>query len=199
VLAGGQSLIPAMKYRLARPSVLVDINDPDDLVIFEESDGVLRIGAMTQQPMPRGKDDARTIPIDDFLIDSFTTALKDFESACCGIRRNPRIVMLLDGSRSMADHTPAMLEFAYALCRKSNRVRLFTFSTSLLEITRELRNAPPGAIEGLGEASAGGTRIGATPVPRSSARCAIFTVDPRELSGSIHTRVKQVLNRRPKR
>lgn len=75
--------------------------------------------------------------------------------------RNPRIVMLLDGSRSMADHTPALLQFAYALCRKSNRVRVFTFSTSLMEITRQLRGATPSAIQGLGEAWGGGTRIAA--------------------------------------
>src|SRR5689334_13240057 len=149
--------------------------------------------------MPRGKDGARTIPIDDFLIDSFTTALKDGELACCGIRRAIRASSCFGTATARWRIIPAMLEFAYALCRKSNRVRVFTFSTSLLEITRQLRNATPGAIEGLGEASGGGTRIGATPVPRSSARCAIFTVDPRELSGSIHTRVKQVLNRRPKR
>ena len=31
VLAGGQSLIPAMRFRLARPAVLVDINPVRDL------------------------------------------------------------------------------------------------------------------------------------------------------------------------
>jgi carbon-monoxide dehydrogenase medium subunit len=127
-----------MKYRLARPSVLVDINDVAELAVLEESDGVLRIGAMTRDVtlersrfvqsryaaladaapviadpivrqsgtvvgslchndpsgdwpvvalatrasiVARGKDGARTIPIDEFLIDSFTTALRDGELA----------------------------------------------------------------------------------------------------------------------
>lgn len=75
--------------------------------------------------------------------------------------RNARIVMLVDGSRSMAERAPALLQFAYALCRRSSRVRVFAFSTSLIEITRELRSALPGPIAGLGEAWGGGTRIGA--------------------------------------
>ena len=48
-LAGGQSLIPAMNFRLARPAVLVDLNGAGDLAgIDSRSDGVLRIGAMTR-------------------------------------------------------------------------------------------------------------------------------------------------------
>ena len=138
VLAGGQSLIPAMRYRLARPAMLVDINPIGDLAILEESDGVLRVGAMARDvaierspliqaryaaiadaapliadPIVRqsgtllgslchndpsgdwpvvalatrasivacSKGGARTIPIDEFLVDSFTTALKDGELA----------------------------------------------------------------------------------------------------------------------
>ena len=48
VLAGGQSLIPAMRYRMARPAVLVDIGGIADLARLEESDGVLRVGAMVR-------------------------------------------------------------------------------------------------------------------------------------------------------
>lgn len=48
-LAGGQSLIPAMNFRLARPSVLVDLNRVSELVGFSPTpDGGLRIGAMTR-------------------------------------------------------------------------------------------------------------------------------------------------------
>ncbi|HSR69233.1 MAG TPA: xanthine dehydrogenase family protein subunit M [Acidobacteriota bacterium] len=50
VLAGGQSLIPAMNFRLARPAVLVDINAIGDLAyIVEEASGGVRIGSMTRQ------------------------------------------------------------------------------------------------------------------------------------------------------
>ncbi len=49
-LAGGQSLVPAMNFRLARPGVLVDLNAVTSLSSIEESaDGGLRIGAMTRQ------------------------------------------------------------------------------------------------------------------------------------------------------
>jgi CO/xanthine dehydrogenase FAD-binding subunit len=49
-LAGGQSLIPAMNFRLAQPAVLVDLGRIDGLASIEETpDGGLRIGAMTRQ------------------------------------------------------------------------------------------------------------------------------------------------------
>ncbi len=49
VLAGGQSLIPMMNFRLAQPAVLVDLNKLAELsFIRSEKDGELRIGAMTR-------------------------------------------------------------------------------------------------------------------------------------------------------
>lgn len=48
VLAGGQSLIPAMRFRLARPAVLVDINALGDLSHVAVEDGVLTIGAIVR-------------------------------------------------------------------------------------------------------------------------------------------------------
>jgi len=138
VLAGGQSLIPAMRFRLARPSVLVDINAVTELEGMQ-SDGVLTIAALardvTIERAPwitevgwsllrdasrvvadpvvrqtgtvvgslchndpagdwpavalacraevhvRGKAGTRAVPIDDFLVDSFTTAVADGELA----------------------------------------------------------------------------------------------------------------------
>ena len=50
VLAGGQSLIPMMNFRLAQPAVLVDLNPVAELsYISPTRDGGLRIGAMTRQ------------------------------------------------------------------------------------------------------------------------------------------------------
>lgn len=50
LLAGGQSLVPAMNYRLATPSVLIDLNRIDELDwMLESNTGGLRIGAMTRQ------------------------------------------------------------------------------------------------------------------------------------------------------
>jgi carbon-monoxide dehydrogenase medium subunit len=138
VLAGGQSLVPAMRFRLARPAVLVDINPIKDLDDISMN-GVLTIGATARDlaveratwikdprwslfhevsrvvadPVVRqmatvvgslchndpagdwtatalaararvdvrGKAGIRTVPIDDFLVDSYTTAVADGEMA----------------------------------------------------------------------------------------------------------------------
>jgi len=138
ILAGGQSLIPAMRYRLARPAVLVDINPIASLAYLTETGGQLRIGAglrdfaMEVSPVVaqryrliadaaavvadpvvrqmgtvvgslchndpagdwsvvalasraevvvRGKDGTRVVPIDEFLVDSYTTAVAEGEMA----------------------------------------------------------------------------------------------------------------------
>jgi CO/xanthine dehydrogenase FAD-binding subunit len=49
LLAGGQSLIPTMNFRLAEPAVLIDLNGVDELTGIETRDGALWIGAMTRQ------------------------------------------------------------------------------------------------------------------------------------------------------
>ena len=129
ILAGGQSLIPAMRFRLARPAVLIDINPIEELAYLRETDGFLCVGAGTRdfalevspliadtsalvadpvvrqmgtvvgslchndpagdwpvaalaaraQLVLRSKSGTRTVSIDDFLVDSYTTAVKDAE------------------------------------------------------------------------------------------------------------------------
>jgi aerobic carbon-monoxide dehydrogenase medium subunit len=139
VLAGGQSLIPAMRFRLARPAVLVDINEIGELNYVRMSDGVLAVGAVARDTdverapwigdrrwsmlydasrvvadpvvrqmgtmvgslchndpsgdwttvalasratvVVRGKSGTRRVPIDEFLVDSFATAVGDGEMA----------------------------------------------------------------------------------------------------------------------
>jgi aerobic carbon-monoxide dehydrogenase medium subunit len=138
VLAGGQSLIPAMRFRLARPSVLVDINPVNELN-YVRMNGSLTIGATARdsaierapwiadarwtlirdvsrvvadpvvrqmativgslchndpagdwttvalaaraEVVIRGAKGERTIPIDEFLVDSFATDVGDGEMA----------------------------------------------------------------------------------------------------------------------
>jgi CO/xanthine dehydrogenase FAD-binding subunit len=48
-LAGGQSLVPLLNFRLARPELLVDLNPISELSYLRRSGGVLRIGALTRQ------------------------------------------------------------------------------------------------------------------------------------------------------
>jgi carbon-monoxide dehydrogenase medium subunit len=138
ILAGGQSLIPAMRYRLAQPAVLVDINTMTGMNYLTEENGQLRIGALVRDtdiefsqrirskyqlvadvsdvvadPIVRfrgtlvgslchndpsgdwtaaalaarasvviqNQDGRRTVSIDDFLVDSFTTAVAEGEMA----------------------------------------------------------------------------------------------------------------------
>jgi CO/xanthine dehydrogenase FAD-binding subunit len=48
VLAGGQSLVPLMNFRLARPARLIDINRIESLSYIKRDDGRLLIGSMTR-------------------------------------------------------------------------------------------------------------------------------------------------------
>ena len=139
VLAGGQSLIPAMRFRLARPAVLVDINSLSDLSHLRVDAKSLTIGAIARdvdverapwitdrrwslirdasrvvadpvvrqmgtvvgslchndpagdwtavalasraEVIVRGKAGNRRVTIDDFLVDSYTTAVAEGEMA----------------------------------------------------------------------------------------------------------------------
>lgn len=136
ILAGGQSLIPAMRFRLASPATLIDLNHVSGLQYIREENGVLAIGALTREaeledahlgaqgyhlladasrviadPVVRnmatvggnlahadpandhpavmlaynaqivalGPNGSRTIPIDEFFVDLFTSALQEDE------------------------------------------------------------------------------------------------------------------------
>jgi carbon-monoxide dehydrogenase medium subunit len=139
VLAGGQSLIPAMRFRLARPAVLVDVNAVSELDYLRVNGQALAIGAIARDSdverapwigdrrwslvhdvsrvvadpvvrqmgtvvgslchndpagdwtaaalasratvVVRGKSGTRRVPIDEFLVDSFSTAVGEGEMA----------------------------------------------------------------------------------------------------------------------
>src|SRR5262245_34731642 len=49
LLAGGQSLIPAMRFRLAAPAVIIDLNNVPALQYIQEDNGSLVIGALTRE------------------------------------------------------------------------------------------------------------------------------------------------------
>lgn len=50
-LAGGQSLVPMLNFRLARPERLVDLNRIPELAYLRKDGAALRIGALTRQAM----------------------------------------------------------------------------------------------------------------------------------------------------
>jgi aerobic carbon-monoxide dehydrogenase medium subunit len=65
VLAGGHSLIPLMRLRLAEPSMLVDINGLEgDLGYIRRDNGTLRVGALTRHYQIQNSDDVkRSLPM----------------------------------------------------------------------------------------------------------------------------------------
>jgi len=64
LLAGGQSLIPAMNFRVVQPALLVDLNRLDDLRYIRQEGGSLSVGAMTtQRQLERDPRVAASVPL----------------------------------------------------------------------------------------------------------------------------------------
>src|ERR1700752_643656 len=63
LLAGGQSLIPLMKLRLANPAHLVDLNYVAGTSYIKDENGGLRIGALRRHAEIEGSAIVATIPI----------------------------------------------------------------------------------------------------------------------------------------
>ncbi|MFL5538639.1 MAG: FAD binding domain-containing protein [Longimicrobiaceae bacterium] len=61
LLAGGQSLVPAMNFRLAAPGVLIDLNRIPGLDGIREEGGALRIGTMVRQHAAERSADVRRL------------------------------------------------------------------------------------------------------------------------------------------
>ena len=74
LIAGGHSLLPLMKLRLARPSRVVDIGGIAGLRGISVSDGVVSIGALTT-------------PLRDFHVGGRAGQLRHFGRGCRGCRR----------------------------------------------------------------------------------------------------------------
>jgi carbon-monoxide dehydrogenase medium subunit len=64
VLAGGHSLIPLMRLRLAQPAALVDINPIKELSYVRRENGKLRVGALTRHVEIQNSDEVkRSLPL----------------------------------------------------------------------------------------------------------------------------------------
>jgi len=63
VIAGGQSLIPLMKMRLARPADLIDINRIPGLDVISRKNGELRFGALARHADIENSEIAAVIPL----------------------------------------------------------------------------------------------------------------------------------------
>jgi uncharacterized protein with von Willebrand factor type A (vWA) domain len=78
-------------------------------------------------------------------------------------RRTPRIVLLVDGSRSMGPYAETGLQIAVAIASATMRVEVFTFSTALERVTADVRRVAAGEprlFRPSAYAWAGGTSIG---------------------------------------
>jgi uncharacterized protein with von Willebrand factor type A (vWA) domain len=81
------------------------------------------------------------------------------------VHRSPRVVILIDGSRSMRGSEQPALDLAVALASVTRRVEVFVFSTTLASLTRQVRRAGAGRVARLAldrTAWGGGTSIGAS-------------------------------------
>ena len=64
LLAGGQSLVPMLNMRIARPETVIDLNRVSELSGVQSRNGTVRIGAMTRQrTLERDREIAATLPI----------------------------------------------------------------------------------------------------------------------------------------
>src|SRR6476619_8223273 len=74
ILSGGMSLIPLMKFRLAQPTMIVDINNIGGLDYIQEQDGWLKIGALTRET---SLDDSATVRDNYPLLHDTTLSVAD--------------------------------------------------------------------------------------------------------------------------
>ncbi len=93
--------------------------------------------------------------------------LNDLAPALLRMERKEKqrpMVLLLDVSGSMADHSRNLLQFAYSMKRATQKVEVFCFGTSLTRITPQLNRRSPDAAMKLAAQKVvdwdGGTRIG---------------------------------------
>ncbi|BCW77961.1 MULTISPECIES: 6-hydroxypseudooxynicotine dehydrogenase complex subunit alpha [unclassified Arthrobacter] len=64
VIAGGQSLVPLLNFRMARPSLLVDINQVPGLANIKKTDHAMAIGALTRHAkLTTSKTISQNLPI----------------------------------------------------------------------------------------------------------------------------------------
>jgi aerobic carbon-monoxide dehydrogenase medium subunit len=71
-LAGGQSLVPLLNFRMSRPAFLVDLNRIADLAYIKDEGDQIAIGAMTRE---RAIEDSDLVRQDAFLLQEATTQI----------------------------------------------------------------------------------------------------------------------------
>jgi carbon-monoxide dehydrogenase medium subunit len=142
ILAGGHSLLPAMKLRLMQPRVLIDLSRIRDLSYIKEEAGQLRIGAMTTHFQIETSDLLRRVCP---LLPETATNLGDMQ-----VRNKGTIGGSLAHSDPAADWPPAILALDAELIAASPKgdrtikaadffVEMLTTALQPGEILREIR------------------------------------------------------------
>jgi aerobic carbon-monoxide dehydrogenase medium subunit len=151
ILAGGQSLIPAMRFRLASPEVLVDLNRIGELTYLEERGDHLAIGALTREhALERSPIVAASYPL---LLDTAKVIADPL------VRNKATVGGNLAHADPANDHPAAMLAYGAQIIARSptgNRtiavddlfVGLFETSLRAGEILVEIRLPKPTAASG---------------------------------------------------
>jgi aerobic carbon-monoxide dehydrogenase medium subunit len=119
VIAGGHSLLPMMKLRLAKPEHLIDINDLQELSYIREEGGEIRIGALTRHVALLKSDllarhlpvfrDAETVIADPVVRNRGTIggslcqadAAEDLSAVCTAVKAMA-VIRGVDGEREVA-------------------------------------------------------------------------------------------------
>lgn len=110
VIAGGQSLMPMMNFRMVRPSVLVDINHIPGLDGIEERDGRLHIGALVRHRMTASDPViGRHLPVLHAVMENVAHLTVRNRGTFCGsvchadpAAEMPMMTLLLDGGVQIA-------------------------------------------------------------------------------------------------
>lgn len=146
LLAGGHSLLPAMKLRIAQPKVLIDISRIKDLNYIREEGGQVRIGAMTTHFQIETSDLLRRVCP---LLPETATNLGDMQ-----VRNKGTMGGSMAHADPAADWPAAVIALGaemVAVGPKGERViksddffiQLFTSALQPGEILREIRFTPP--------------------------------------------------------
>jgi aerobic carbon-monoxide dehydrogenase medium subunit len=146
LLAGGHSLLPAMKLRIAQPKVLIDISRIKDLNYLREEGGQVRIGAMTTHFQIETSDLLRRVCP---LLPETATNLGDMQ-----VRNKGTMGGSIAHADPAADWPAAVIALnaeMVAVGPKGERViksddffvELFTSALQPGEILREIRFTPP--------------------------------------------------------
>jgi carbon-monoxide dehydrogenase medium subunit len=146
ILAGGHSLIPAMKLRLANPQMLIDLGRIKDLSYINEEGGQIRIGAMTTHYQIESS--ARLGEICPLLTET-ASAIGDVQ-----VRNKGTIGGSLAHADPAADWPAAMIALSAEMVARSAKgervikaddffVDMLTSALEPGEILREIRVTPP--------------------------------------------------------